>query len=143
MRGAFGRLALLGFALGGLACREAPEPCGPGDFAAGTCLETPGGAERLPEGQLVPEWARPLCRQWRRPDGSCDQRQLIAEYGECLQTKGNPAMEALREREVGNRAVYMTGRRHTNTCLELRGWVITEEGLVRFLERRPKVPRAS
>jgi len=137
MREATRWLALGGLALALLACRgETPEPCTSADLAAGRCLETPGEPERLPEGSVLPDWARLLCQHWRSVDGSCDQRRLIADYGECLKTKGVPAMEALRKQGVANRVVQVTLGRKTNTCLELRGWRITEAGRVQHLLSR-------
>lgn len=65
---------------------------------------------------------------------------LIADYEDCLRTAGAPEIERLRRAGRGNRAVHLAGERMTILCLELRRWVMTEEGRQNRLAHGPKQP---
>lgn len=86
----------------------------------------------MPAGQaaatLVPDWSQQICQHWRRRDGSCDQTALIADYEDCMRTKGAPELERLRRAGRRTRTRIVGQERVMNLCLEQRSWVITEEG---------------
>jgi len=104
------------------------------------CGEGPAAPAGQAPATLLPDWALKLCQSWRRPDGSCDQTTLIADYDECLRSEGVPEMERLRNAGVGNRQTQLARERKTNTCLEQRRWVMTEEGRRSQLGRVKKRP---
>jgi len=123
MRIAIRWLFLAILTLGALACGSEPdEPCSAADAAAGRCQTTGSEPAALPPGQLLPEWAERLCQEWRRPDGTCDQLKIMADYEECLRTKGVPKMNEVIAQGAGNRPVQRARDRATRLCLELRGW---------------------
>ena len=121
--------------LGALACGSEPEkPCSSADKAAGRCHQTTAtAAPALPPGRVLPDWALQLCKDWQRPDGTCDQMQIMADYEECLRTQGVPEQDRLIAQGVRNRAVQIARERSTNLCVELRHWVMTPEGRARAL----------
>jgi hypothetical protein len=110
-------------------------------FAALACGEGPPAPAGEAPAIILPDWALKLCQYWQRPDGSCDQGAVIADYQACLLTAGIPEAERLRNRGAGNRHTQLARERMTNLCLEKRSWVMTEEGRRSRLaqpKRRPK-----
>jgi hypothetical protein len=97
-------------------------------FGALACGDDPPAPAGQAPASPLPDWAQQLCQSWRRPDGSCDQATLMADYGDCLSSQGVPEMERLRKAGVGNRMLNLGRIKATNLCLELRHWVMTEEG---------------
>jgi len=134
MRIAIRWLCLSLLILGALACGSQPdEPCSAADAAAGRCQAASAKPVALPPGTVLPDWALQLCKDWQRPDGSCDQMQILADYKECLSTQGVPEQDRLIAQGVGNRNVQTARERATNLCLELRHWVMSQEGHRRSL----------
>ncbi len=129
---------------GALACgNDAAEPCSAADAAAGRCQvkrETPAA---LPPGAILPDWALRLCSDWRRPDGSCDQAEIMLDFRECLSQKGAPEQQRLQAQGVGNRASLRAGERATHLCLELRRWFMTPDAEDAWLGRPKRSAPAS
>jgi hypothetical protein len=129
MRVAVRWLCLSTLTLGAFACgSDSSAPCSAADAASGRCK--PAGAAPLviPPGTILPDWALQLCKNWSRPDGSCDQAQVIADYEECLNTQGVPEQQRMIDQHAGNRVILMARERATNLCMELRRWFMTEAG---------------
>jgi len=103
-------------------------------FGALGCGDDPAApaGQTGPAGQtaatLVPGWAEQICQYWRRRDGSCDQTALVADYEDCMRTKGVPEFERLSKAGVRTRMRFRGQERVMNLCLEQRSWVITEAG---------------
>ena len=116
--------------LGTLACGSEPEkPCSSVDKAAGRCQKaTVAAPAALPPGTFITDSNPRLCDYWQRPDGSCDQTQLLADYTECLNTMGIPERDRLIAQGVGSRNVQRARDRATYLCLELRKWFMTQAG---------------
>jgi len=104
-------------------------------FGALACGDDPVAPEEPAPAAILPDGAQNLCQYWRRADGSCDEMALVADYEECVRTAGAPERERLRRSGRINRLVHKGTDRKTNTCLELRSWVITDEGRRDFLRR--------
>jgi hypothetical protein len=109
-------LCLLLLALAALACQEEPA--------------APAGED--PTASL-PVWAR--CENWRRPNHSCDQTALLADYEECVRTDGDESQRRLHS--VGRLARSRAVERTIIVCLERRHWMMKAAGL-RNLPGRPQ-----
>ena len=117
-QGTLRALCLLLLALAALACREEPAPPAGEDPAA-----------------ALPLWAR--CENWRRPDHSCDQTALLADYEECVRTEGDPSGQRLLQDGVGRLARRRAVERTVIVCLERRRWMMKQAGM-RNLPGRPQ-----
>ncbi len=133
MRIAIRWLCVTTLTFAGLACGRDPNaPCSTLDAAAGRCQ--PAGAAPLviPPGYKLPDWALELCKDWSRPDGSCDQAQVIADYQECLTKQGLPEQQRMFDQGAGSRSILRARDRATYLCMELRRWVMSERGRLKW-----------
>jgi hypothetical protein len=103
-------MCLLLLALAALACR---------DEAADPAAQDPAAS--------LPLWAR--CENWRRPDHSCDQTALLADYEECARTERAPRAGRLARQRALERAIIV--------CIERRRWLMNPAAL-RNLPGRPQ-----
>ena len=103
---------------------DSVEPCSAADAAAARCKPAGTPPVVIPPGTILPDWALQLCKDWSRPDGSCDQAQIIADYQDCLSHDGVPEQQRLAAAGYGNRAVQSARKRATDLCMELRRWVV-------------------
>jgi hypothetical protein len=145
MRLTFRWLCWSSLTLAALACGSEPEkPCLSADAAAGRCQAKPAAPAQLRPGEAPPEQAVNLCKDWHRPDGSCDPMQILADYQECLTQKGLPEQKRMFDQHVGNRNVIRSRDRATFLCLELRKWFMTDgaEAEWKGLPRPPDPPAA-
>lgn len=104
-------LCLVWLVWGALACGSDPAP--------------PAGEG---SGGPVPAWAEQICERWKRQDGTCIQKELIADYEDCMRSEGVPELERLRNAGVRARFRLQGMERLTELCLSKRAWVITEAG---------------
>jgi hypothetical protein len=138
MRNAIRWLCLSTLTLGAFACgSDSSAPCSSADAAAGRCK--PAGAAPLviQPGTSLADWALQLCEDWHRPDGSCDQAQVVADYQECLTKEGIPEQQRMIDQRTGSRAQLLARERATNLCMELRRWVLSEAGQRGLLSSPP------
>jgi hypothetical protein len=105
------------------------------------------GCGSEPEGQAsggpVPAWAEQICERWKRQDGTCIRKELIADYEDCMRSDGVPELERLRAAGVRARVRLQGMERLTGLCLEKRGWRITEAGKANELSGPKRAPRSS
>jgi hypothetical protein len=111
----------------------AEEPCTTADAALGLCRMAGDPGPAL----IPPDWAMRICEDWQRKDGSCEMRAAARNFEECRRTEGLPAFEELQKRGHGFRSSLRSMERRTQTCLEKRGWQMTEAAYQRWLGRRP------
>jgi len=112
-------------------------------FGAIACGEDrPTPAKQATTG-VATDWTQQVCQYWRRRDGSCDQKALVADYEECMRTQGAPEFERLRKAGRRTRARFLAQERAMTLCLEKRSWVITEEGRARQLSAPKKAAPTS
>jgi hypothetical protein len=97
-------------------------------FAAFGCGEDPPAPANPVGAAVARDWTDQICQFWRRRDGSCDQKALIADHEDCMRTKAMPELERLRKAGRRTRARIVAQERALNLCLEQRAWVITDEG---------------